>query len=423
MPGPIPSSCRLEIPKDVEQRRFDGHLGRYDPTVSPQIFIDVMPWMGLILRQTVGEQKELAEFLPLHQHWVSTSRKEGSVSYTLIGPLQDRITQLVWKCDKCADLEKIRPELWKALQKYRFIRTDIIQKIKSIHQFEMAVDEVSQLQRDLRVLAAGVLMAELILEQGQYQSFLDVIPEANEDFIGFWANGLGAEQRPDGIRWLLRHRVPAFIAHRLTSGELVEWKINPKSDCMPSFMSGTDVEKLHHLSNPFDLLAYNKRNDRDSTGGAATGYGHVLPEKYAIYLPYDDCIRSSSRKQGWTGSLLGYHQLPAPQLPEPQLSDEIPVLPHPIPVGQLCWEYDQSRLTWIEAGPARTLIICPEPIAPMSTIKDKWTRWEFDSDDTHGYVMRKAGKMKGVTGAGLYYDRKLRRQLDFDSSVPPLLDI
>jgi hypothetical protein len=60
-----PEHC-LQVPR--EHRHFDGHLGRFDFTISPQQFSPSAPWRGFILRSCL-DSTERPELWPLHQYW------------------------------------------------------------------------------------------------------------------------------------------------------------------------------------------------------------------------------------------------------------------------------------------------------------------------------------------------------------------
>ena len=88
-PGVPPTNFQLCLPSDETQRRYDGHLGRHDYTVSPQLLSEEHPWRGFILRQEVGFKRQLdyPEFALLHQNWHSTSSEEGMISAEWIDAL------------------------------------------------------------------------------------------------------------------------------------------------------------------------------------------------------------------------------------------------------------------------------------------------------------------------------------------------
>ncbi|KAF8240653.1 hypothetical protein L208DRAFT_1231250, partial [Tricholoma matsutake] len=53
-PGVPPADFQLSCRSDEMQQRYNGHLGRYDPTVSPQLLFEQTPWCGFILQQASG---------------------------------------------------------------------------------------------------------------------------------------------------------------------------------------------------------------------------------------------------------------------------------------------------------------------------------------------------------------------------------
>jgi hypothetical protein len=83
-PGVPPLNFQPSCPSDETQRRYDGHLGRCDPIVSPQLLSKQRPWRGFILRQVSGfkQQSEHPEFALLHQNWHSISHTPYPIYWT-----------------------------------------------------------------------------------------------------------------------------------------------------------------------------------------------------------------------------------------------------------------------------------------------------------------------------------------------------
>lgn len=70
LPGIVPQGFTESVPTERAGRRYDGHLGPFDHTVSPQMFRSDAPWRGYILRASMTDSLR-AEFRSINQAWVS----------------------------------------------------------------------------------------------------------------------------------------------------------------------------------------------------------------------------------------------------------------------------------------------------------------------------------------------------------------
>lgn len=405
--GALSPSFSWDIPKRPEHRRYDGHLGRYDPTISPQMFSERVPWLGLIIRPACGLRKGLPEFMPLHEYWQSSSQDEGCILPRFISDLQSRIWQLLRDVNGCSGLEKVDSVLWAGRPKKLTLHD--IDLLKSLTKYDKAIDETVRVQRQARITAAWLKMAQIVLDRGMRLAPWTTIPPANDDYIGTWINGPGDHNgaRSRDVLWLLHHNVPCFIAHTLTPQE--QCSIRVQGVCiLESLVLGTDAELLKLKDNQYDLIAYRG-------GCQPTKVGPILDPPPKQALPVQDRLRSSSYKQGWRGALCGYQRLPEPQYPD---EDDVPSsLPLPKYV-QKDWEYDASHLDYVEIDPGRVLLLRPPPVSAVAAIREKWTRWRIEHTDD-GEVMRRSNCSSG--GKYCFYDRALRRELHFGREVPPPL--
>jgi hypothetical protein len=81
-PGKAEDSFNLETPSRLEERCTDGHLGRFDPTVSP-------PWWGFIRRciTDLSTFDQFPEFDVVHTWWTdepTQSVHRGTLSIDLV---------------------------------------------------------------------------------------------------------------------------------------------------------------------------------------------------------------------------------------------------------------------------------------------------------------------------------------------------
>lgn len=72
-PGIRAPGYKVAMIEDMTKRRFDGHLGRFDPTKAPQHYDPRQPWLLFVRRRRVDRPK--IEHVPLVVAWVSSPPK------------------------------------------------------------------------------------------------------------------------------------------------------------------------------------------------------------------------------------------------------------------------------------------------------------------------------------------------------------
>jgi hypothetical protein len=70
-PGVRPRASKLVIGSTKTQRRADGQLGRFDPTISPQYFDTRRPWLAFLPSPQVEIDEEDAAYAFVHECWES----------------------------------------------------------------------------------------------------------------------------------------------------------------------------------------------------------------------------------------------------------------------------------------------------------------------------------------------------------------
>ncbi|KAF8239857.1 hypothetical protein L208DRAFT_1235734, partial [Tricholoma matsutake] len=137
-------------PTGFQLRRYDGHLGRYDSTVSPQLLSAQHPWHRFILQQELGfkQQSEYPEFALLHQNWRSTSSEEGFISMEWIDALMFRLNRLDAEMSSCSELMACRADLWESRPLSPSV--DEVVTLRHIQSFTIAVDCIAWLQHSIK---------------------------------------------------------------------------------------------------------------------------------------------------------------------------------------------------------------------------------------------------------------------------------
>ena len=407
-PGVPPTNLQLIPPPDERQRRYDGHLGRYDYTVSPQLLSEERPWRGFILRQEVGfkQQLDYPEFALLHQNWCSTSSEEGMISTAWIDALMFRLNDLDAKMSKCSELMDCRADLWGSRPLYPSV--DDVVTLRCIRFFAVAVDRIAWLQRGIKDRAAWLIMARLVLADPVTLDMIrkGTIPPACEDYIGTWING--SDER-DAI-WAMGKGMPCFVIHELTPAERGMYSTVPRS---ANFPQGTDVLMLQSSHNGFDHIALRS--------GSVPITSPAPPQIPHLNLSSHDRKLSAAPAQGWTGARVGV-TMPTPTVESlvptshkgEEEEDVMEVLKRFNPTNP---HYTASPLEYIVLDPCRVPWLKPPPV--QSVLNRKWSKWIFDISASNPFV-KFAGK-KVNHRRFVYYDRENSRELSSSKPIeqPP----
>jgi hypothetical protein len=406
-PGVPPTNFQLSPPSDERQRRYDGHLGRYDYTVSPQLLSEERPWRGFILRQEVGfkQQLDYPEFALLHQNWHSTSPEAGMIAKGWIDGLMFRLNHLDAEMSSCSELIDCRADLWGSRPLYPSV--DDVVSLRCIQSFAVAVDHIAWLQRGIKDRAAWLIMARLVLADPVTLDMIrkGTIPPACEDYIGAWING--SDER-DAI-WAMGKGMPCFVIHEFTPAERGMYSTAPRST---DFLHGTDPLLLQPSQNGFDYIALRS--------GAVPTTSPALPQTPHLRLFPHDRKLSAAPAQGWTGVRVGV-TMPTPTaeslvptlplLKDDEEGDDVQALKKFNPANP---RYAAPPLEYAVLDPCRVPWLKPPPVQSVPPGR-KWSKWIFDTSSAGNPVVKSVGK-KANHKRFVYYDRENFRELS--SSKP-----
>jgi hypothetical protein len=413
-PGVPPPNLQLCIPSDERQRRYDGHLGRFDSTLFPQLLSEQRPWRGFILRQESGfkQRSQYPEFSLLHQNWRSISSEEGIIVSEWIDALMFRLNHLDAEMSNCSEIMDCRADLWNSRPLYPSV--DQIVTLRHIRSFSIAVDQIGWILRGIKDRAAWLVMSRLVLADSVTLDMMrgGSIPPACEDYIGAWING--SDER-DAV-WATGKGMPCFVIHELTAAERRIFKTTPSS---PDFLQGTDVFLLRPSHNGFDHIALR------SGQVTPTPIEFLHPPAILRKLLPRDRDRSSATAQGWSGTCVGVTMPPSLTV-EPSFPITLRVVddeeydiealkkfnPADPRYAAPPLEYetlDLRRVPWLK----------PPPVQSVLPGK-KWSRWIFDASSSSNPVVKFVGK-KGKHKKYVYYDRENFRELGFSTPIeqPP----
>ncbi|KAF9542451.1 hypothetical protein CPC08DRAFT_802033 [Agrocybe pediades] len=377
-PGAREMFARFGRSLHASMRRYDGHEGRFDPTISPQHYDKDRPWLGFIQTSSDVTRPEFSPFLDV---WVRDKAKDtGRINSSFILQLAKRVLVLGENVKAQVALSAIRPDLW---DKRPLIPTkDDVAALSNLSKFEEAVDVYAELQREVKIMAAWCSMAEAFISYSKERPEIKNVVPANETLMGVWMNGCDEEEG----KWLLASRVPCFIIHELSTMEFRDWVTGSRQ--ASDFHTGTSVVRLRVAANPLDQLAKRGGNtllDLSWELGQASKSEHQ-------YLPSDK-ERSSLEAQGWRNG-----------------------------------SYNDTRRTVSVTSATLTTsttssssIMYPPPVTRTDDIGG-WSDWTEEEIDDDEIVLVKRGKRYAIPShSQLYYDRINLRRLYLDSplSMPP----
>ncbi|KAF4614902.1 hypothetical protein D9613_005607 [Agrocybe pediades] len=368
-PGARQPGSKLGLSLPPAERRYDGHLGRYDPTMSPQLYDKGKPWLGFIQVATDSAAIESTPFLNVWTYDRSLGSNRISAYHLL--QLARRVQTLHHTISGYFALKEVRADLWDS-RPTKPDKDDVAEL--GLYRFlDEAVDRYASMQRGIKLLAAWCRMAEAYIKNPPSScKFIDWIPPANSTLIGVWLNGCEEEE---GL-WLLANRVPCYLIH----------EVDPNRDVLSSkgtkrfdnFLTGTTIIRLRPTVNPLDQLAKKAGHELQML---EREIGMADPGNY-VYLR-SDREKSSPSAQGWKNE--GYVN--------PRLS------------------YRVTTTTVDES--LRDEAMDPPPVTKSEG--KKWTDWAEEEIDDEETAFFQQGKNLQITeDTMVYYDRINARRLYLD---------
>jgi len=164
--------------------------------------------------------------------------------------------------------------------------------LHGILHFAKATDTVAAIQRGLKLKSAWTRAMGILIREKKgaaHTGWLPKVASALEEFLGVWINGAKEEE----ALWLLAHKIPCFIIHKVPVSELYLFTEDHK---YPDFMVKMDALLLHRESNSFDHLViktFTLINDQLDQGR--------IPRLNPVLCAQDRGL-SDPIMQGWLGS-------------------------------------------------------------------------------------------------------------------------
>ncbi|KAF8193232.1 hypothetical protein K438DRAFT_1761939 [Mycena galopus ATCC 62051] len=256
------------------ERRYDGHLGKFDPTVTPQYYDKKRPWLAFIpsaSQLTAFDLSARAEFVPIIRAWEVDSERPYR------GRLREEFVQDLDEANRTAQSMILSI----GMRTYRE-RMDLWNN-RSIMPLRADFDELRK--RWILEKQAWYTMAELWLYyRSRDRDLLAVqILPAREEFLGVWIHGITEE---DLKFFLGQARAPCYLVHELVDGEV------PGKLTMEDFVQGTAVAALVELRNSeYDYIALRLN------GGVHMLRDASLPLPGIAFRPAPERLLSGSQNQ------------------------------------------------------------------------------------------------------------------------------
>ncbi|KAJ7149016.1 hypothetical protein C8R43DRAFT_1128779 [Mycena crocata] len=252
----LPGVCQRDflpsIPQSPSARRYDGHVGKHDCLMVPQYYRAIASHWPFMRRPSHVLRNDPARvaFDRLTSHWES-DRAPGPHG-RLKPSYVDELAALSAKFDKQIwDMRHMFGEgsrTW--IRRPAWANPDRFEKLKALRVWAGVVDLGISLQRSVREKEAWIrFYSERRRMLGYHWDDLRrmQMPEADDSFIGFWANG--ADEKT--VLHLMAAKVPCFIVHEYPG----DTPPRARTEIYTSFIKHTIVEFYIGDSNPYDRLA------------------------------------------------------------------------------------------------------------------------------------------------------------------------
>ncbi|KAG6848326.1 hypothetical protein H0H93_001174 [Arthromyces matolae] len=404
-PGRSVDSISIEIPTDKSQRRTDGHIGRFDPCVSPQM--SSKPWLALVLlfRPPDKTVRDIPETSLINEVFeVASNRRRGTFQRTFLSALSTRAKALNHAIQSIRFAMQHDNKGWWADRPTAPSDADLA-RLEGEMEFETALDNYTYISRALKVKASWVEFMQRQVNESRWSvgsELMKKVQAADEWWMGTWANDLDEEM----AFWFLRQRVPLFFAHDCSQSEIS--RCCEDAPRRSSFILDTDIFFDHILD--AEACKTNMISPRGLTNSRILPK-HLLPPPngYAFSRKhsYFDLGRHSTLSES-----ADFSSSP-PQAPPP--TSRTPASLAAPESTKRTSPYKQKPLDLVIIAPDRIAWIRPPTVRPVRN--GKWEIWSFDcNDEGQGCFRKEEG-----CGRFTYYDRENLRAISVDERIvkPP----
>ncbi|KAG6905905.1 hypothetical protein DXG01_016985 [Tephrocybe rancida] len=413
-PRVLPLNYSYSPNPDKSKRFFDGQLGRFNYSMSPQVLQKDFIWHALIYRPRVGRSKGLPEFGLLYEQWVSLdaptfTKQEGYLNAAYLNILGTQVSEIEQDVEqRCSFMENNYTYLWSTKPK-KFLLTEL-NELQRATMYEDAMDKGAVLQRGMREMDAWIQLADALGSES-WKSQVDKtrlhkIDLSDDDLLGCWING----SLEDNALLLLSLGAPCYVVHEMTGDgtpgtEMHEIQHSPNL----GWFDKTDLEGMEpgKLTYEYDKIAL-------QNGSPHKVHYSRLPRGLARGS-LSERRHWSALSQGWLGLRIGRHLHPLPPPPliphKPNPKEEIDI----DPATEACSQ--TKPLERICVFPDCVELIKPLPVLSVVASQGEWTKWEEMTDGS--FICRGKGWQVEDNDAVIFYNRQNRRELVMNANKQP----
>lgn len=219
-PGLRPSNLNLRVDYfRGEHRRYDGHMGPFDPMCNAQVSPPGKEWRALIITPAAGNPRDSPE----HESVLNCWKSDGAPAFDTGNINNDYIAKLIrinQETDKRMDaLYRVHTDyhsfdshhrtLWSSGIRPTMPSSEDLDKLRRHRRFPLAIDWINDAQRGIKDKRAFVDYVSRLQESRYWMPDPGVVTDMADDcYLGVWLNGMEERQ----ARWYLKEGIPCSIA-------------------------------------------------------------------------------------------------------------------------------------------------------------------------------------------------------------------
>ncbi|KAK7052696.1 hypothetical protein R3P38DRAFT_2502213, partial [Favolaschia claudopus] len=428
LPGERRPGFIAQAPRILEDRRYDGHLGRFDCLYTPQYWVSALSHWPFMRHQALVWTNDPAyvAYQPLSEGWIvnPTDARRGEFSTDFLRRLSALQSALAVRIETLRPRFALNSGTWAS--RPRYASTLQVSMLSSVHSWQDAVDEGVAVQRGLREMEAWITMVEArrCLQPLTMNDLRNAdMPLADDRFIGLWVNGLG---EPAVLNYMYAG-IPCFIAHEYPRDAVHRGIIDTNTRVFTDFVEGTNLARLLY-ENPYQMIA--RESNLQNLGSRSEEGMGVHQQRDGAAEARSSSLLLQELPIHQTTSNTAIRAPVATASPSAPLASAVRIPPAATPVtastplSHASSKQAPSASSYAAQEP-ETRVIAPDRIPyivppPIQSAKGKgWEKYQLGPapDGSKAFIRRGSGHK--TTGKKVLYDRVLKRRLFIGSYIPP----
>ena len=200
-PGTRPSNLNLGVTYLAEQdRRYDGHMGPFDPTRNAQLGFPGREWRPFVITPAAGQPRDSPEYEIITNCWKSDAGPAfdtGSVHNYYIDRLISKNQEVEKRLEALYkvhldrySMEPLHRALWNSTARPVFPSSEYLDTLRHIKRFPLAVDWIVDVQRGIKDKRAFVDYVSRLQSSPLWTPDpLAPVEMADDPYLGIWLNG------------------------------------------------------------------------------------------------------------------------------------------------------------------------------------------------------------------------------------------